>query len=187
MSYWDEQDQVKQRLREASAAQRSLFAASVANRWFRAEHAPAGLEWDALLGAIWAAAAGDQTAHRRISDVIGRYHLSGHSHNEGQHGPQDFTGPGNTAVLYAALHYLYGCAEFAEQSSDVGLEAADWAAQDASEDAEAASAAEIALQQRHLDILNEWASVVKHAEQGLDVPTISRIEAELLPLLRQSV
>jgi hypothetical protein len=184
MSYWDEQRQVKQRLQEMSEAQRTLFAASVAHRWFRAEHAPADLAWGGLLEAVWMAAAGDQTTHRQISDEIGRYHLSEHSHNEGQHGPQDFTDPGNRAVLHAALHYLYGCAEFAQHSSDVGLEAADWAAQDADEDVETASAAEIALQQRHLDALTEWAPSVKYAEQGLDVPTISRVRAELLPLLR---
>lgn len=185
MSYWGKQDQVKRRLREMSAAQRTLFAASVAHRWFRAEQAPAGLEWNGLLEAVWMAAAGDQTTHRQISDEIGRYHLSEHSHNEGQHGSQDFTDPGNLAVLYSAVHYLYGCAEFAEDCSDIGLQAALWAAEEAGQDAETASASEVALQQHHLDVLDEWASVVKYAEQGLDVPTIIRVETELLPLLTE--
>ncbi|GAA1610433.1 hypothetical protein [Actinoplanes couchii] len=184
MSYGEEQKRVEQRLRVASMAQRTLFAASVADRWFRAEQAPDGLEWADLLDAVWMAAAGDQTAHRRISDEIGRYHLSEHSHNEGQNGTQDFTEQGNVAVLFAALHYLYESADFAVQVSDTGVQAADWAAQDEEQDPEEAAAAEVARQHRHLDILDEWAPVVRYAETGLDVRTINRVEDELLPLLR---
>jgi hypothetical protein len=153
--------QISQRLAETPPEQRVLFAAGVAERLLAAhERRPAARQSSFTLGLrpllddVWAAACGDQTVARNISQRLGQFYISDlysgstgstdktdKTGNTGNTGSTDRTGStGNTggkdsdedaeedaaaAVLHAAECYVHGTVEYAVWAGDRAAFAAD--------------------------------------------------------------
>jgi hypothetical protein len=118
-------------------AQRTAFAASVAERLLGAHEAlpverqkPYTLGWRPLLDAIWRALAGNDQEFYAISAALARFYLSPQHHCEGQDGPDDANDDAVMATYCAAECFLHGCTDFAIWAAGSGTEAAFRLAED---------------------------------------------------------
>jgi hypothetical protein len=184
---------VAARLSAASAGERIIFAAGVAERLMQAHEAlPAEdqreftLNLRPLLNAVWEAALGDSTAFHEIKQALGAFYLSEYCHNEGQDGPDDADESAAAAVLHAGEAYMHGCSDFAVWVSHRGVEAVDELLNNGdvyAEDPDEVVADELRRQLRDLDLIATHSSELRHARMGLDIDTTARLRETLLPPL----
>lgn len=134
----DEVGQRRRRLLDGMrGAQRTAFAAATAERLLGAHERlpptrqpPYTLGWRPLLDAVWRGLAGDHQAFYDVSAAVAIFHLSPQHHIEGPEGPDEADDDAVAAVLFTALSFLYGCADFAEWTAGRGTDAAFWLAED---------------------------------------------------------
>ncbi|MGW0090091.1 hypothetical protein ACWDWS_13890 [Streptomyces sp. NPDC003328] len=194
MATWQELEaEVVSRLANASADERQLFAVGVAERLMWAQEAlPAdeqaeyALSLRPMLNALWEAALGNTTAFGEIKHGLGEHLLSEYCHNDGQDGPGDADEPAAAAVLYAAAAYLFGTGDPASVASSRAVEAVDErlnTGDNYADDPDGVLAAELHRQLQDLDLIGRHSGSLRHAGQGLDIETSTRLHRVLrIPL-----
>ncbi|MET9396150.1 hypothetical protein [Kitasatospora sp. NPDC002965] len=185
---------VEERLKVASASERSVFTAGVAERlmsWHEAlpedEQAPFTVGLRPLLDSVWEGVLGDTTAFSAVKRGVAEYMLSEYCHNDGQDGPDDADESAAAATLYAAHAYLIGCYDFATWTSRRATEAVDQhleylAEQDEDElvpDSDEALASELQRQLRDLDLIANHSKELRYSRRGLPIDTSIRLRVEL--------
>jgi hypothetical protein len=195
MSDWRElMAQVSERLAETPPEQRALFAAGVAERLLTAHEArPVAARKDftmrlrPLLDDVWAAACGDQTVARDITQRLGEFYVSDlYAHGDDEDADEDAA----AAVLHAAECYVHSAVEYAVWARDRAAFAADELVQsgysgDWAPVGESAGAIqrELERQWQDLDLIAEHGDEVRYARSGLPAAVTRMILAELRPRL----
>lgn len=122
---------VRRMLEQMRGAQRTAFAAAVAERPLREdeqlpapERLPQLAVWRPVLDAVWRCLAGDPGALREVELALGRYYLDPPRHGVGADDPGDAVAHAVRAALYTSECALHGCLEFATWAGWRGF---DWA------------------------------------------------------------
>ncbi|WP_433544497.1 hypothetical protein ACQPZG_04810 (plasmid) [Streptomyces sp. CA-294286] len=203
MDRWQELSVVvEERLKAASANERGVFTAGVAERLMRRhealpenEQAPFTVGLRPLLNSVWEGVLGDTTAFSAVKRGVAEYMLSEYCHNDGQDGPDDADEAAVTATLDAAHVYLFGCYDFAHWTSRRAVEAAVQhleylAEQEVAElvpDSDEALASELQRQLRDLDLILNYSKELRYSRTGLPIDTSVRLRVELrTPLSSQT-
>jgi hypothetical protein len=188
MSDWRERTaQVSKRLAGTPPEQRALFAVGVAERLWQAHKAGPAHDFTVrlrpLLDDLWAAACGDQTSARGITQRLGQFYAS-------ELDDEDADEDAAAAVLHAAECYVHGTVEYAVWVSDRAAFAADETVQagyhgDWAPTGESAGAIqrELDRQWRDLDLIAGYAEDVRYARSGLPDAFTRRLLEELRPEL----
>ncbi|WKD36967.1 hypothetical protein [Streptomyces xanthophaeus] len=182
---------VKDRLEAASAGERGVFAAGVAERlmrWHEAlsedEQAAFTLGLRPLLNSVWEGVLGDPAAYTAVNRGLAEYMLSDYCHNDRLVGPDDAYEPAAAATLNAAYAYLFGCTDFAlwaryRAIDDQHLEYLAEQEEGDLFDTDKALLDELKRQLRDLDLIAARSTELRHAHVGLPIRTSARLRAEL--------
>ncbi|MEH0546848.1 hypothetical protein QA802_28315 [Streptomyces sp. B21-105] len=191
MTTWQElQDEVADRLADASPDERVVFAVGVAERLMRAQEAlPAheqaeyALSLRPMLNALWEGALGNASAFGEIKHGLGEHLLSEYCHNDGRTGPGDADEPAAAAVLHTAVAYLFGTGDPIPVVSSRAVEAADehphTADGTAADRNEKTLTAELQRQLSDLTLIRQHSASLRHARLGLDIDTSARLHHAL--------